>query len=97
MMERYRQLNHALEMPAKTAARCSLPPHVFEGLMSVEEAGGIEHGQSAMPVLLLNGFHSQNKGNTAFNYVFSYLTLTALSRKLYLFCLVIANYTEISI
>jgi hypothetical protein len=38
------QLNQSLEMASAVAVAGSLAPHVLEGLMGVEEMGGIEKG-----------------------------------------------------
>ena len=44
VMKRHRQLNKSLEMTAEVAVAGGLAPHVFQGLMGVEEVAGVEEG-----------------------------------------------------
>ena len=41
-----RQLNHTLEVPAQGTMMGCLTPGVFEDLVGVEEAGGVEEGEA---------------------------------------------------
>ncbi len=43
-MKRHRQLNQSLEMAPAVAVAGGLPPHVFQGLMGVEEVPGVKKG-----------------------------------------------------
>ena len=46
VMKSDRQLNHTLEVPAQRAMLRRLTPSVFEDLVGVEEAGGVEEGEA---------------------------------------------------
>ena len=59
-MKCHRQLNQSLEMPSKVAVAGSLSPHVFEGLMSVEEVAGVEKGQAALAGVFVHCFNNDN-------------------------------------
>jgi len=43
-MKRHRQLNKSLEVASSVTVAGSLAPHVFEGLVGVEEVAGVEEG-----------------------------------------------------
>ena len=51
MMKSDRQLNHALEVPAQGALLRTLTPGVFEGLVGVKEAGGVEQHQAVLEIV----------------------------------------------
>jgi hypothetical protein len=93
-MKRYCQLNHPLEMASEVAVVRGFAPHVFKGLMGVEEAPGVEKCQAASPGILLHWFQSIWAREDSVSYDFPYLTLTEPSGKLYLFCLVIVTDTN---
>jgi hypothetical protein len=73
MMKRHRQLNQSLQMASEAAVARSLPPKVFEGLMGVEKAAGIEQGEAAPPGISLHRFSEYTSHRHAkLNYKFSY-------------------------
>ncbi len=57
-MKRHRQLNQSLEMPPTVAVAGGLPPHVFQGLMGVEEVAGVEEGEAALGAPVAHSFCS---------------------------------------
>ena len=61
-MKRHRQLNKSLEMTAEVAVAGGLAPDVFEGLMGVEKAAGVEEGQAVLPRSLLHAYQSIRSG-----------------------------------
>jgi hypothetical protein len=56
MMKRNRQLDQSLEMPSAVAVAGSPLPHVFQGLMGVEEVAGVEEGEAASHVAVVHRF-----------------------------------------
>ena len=54
VMKSDRQLNHTLEVPAQRAMLRRLTPSVFEDLVGVEEAGGVEEGEAAYEVVFMH-------------------------------------------
>jgi hypothetical protein len=59
VMKGHRQLDQTLEVASQMAMPRCLPPHVFEDLMGVEKAGGVEQLQAAAKSV----FH-RNQSNT---------------------------------
>jgi len=55
-MKRHRQLNQSLEMPSKVAVAGSLAPHVFQGLMCVEEVAGVEEAEALRERFFVHDF-----------------------------------------
>src|SRR5882757_9218182 len=52
VMKSHRQLNQSLEMASEAAVWRRLTPDVFQGLMGVEKAAGIEQTKAAPPGIL---------------------------------------------
>lgn len=53
-MKGHRQLNQSLQVAAQGALEGHFTPGVLEGLVSVEEAGGIEQCQAALGVVFVH-------------------------------------------
>lgn len=62
VMKRHRQLDHSLEVATQAAVAWSLPPDVFQHLMRVEEAGGIEERYTVSQPAFIHDFGSIGTG-----------------------------------